>query len=182
MNSKIALSAVSIFSALALMGGSAFAAFTDTASALGNTFSSSSADLQIAAGIDTGTGYTATIPNLLNGANISPGFTHDYPFVLHNGSTGTGTVIDVVGKFVNPTGNSALRDALLVKFNCGGPDIGPYSVSNWISGQAAIVTVAAGASVQCTATASLPSSADNSVSGLSAGFDVNFNGTERQGP
>jgi len=47
MNRKIAMSLLSVVGALTLMGGAAFAAFTTTASATTNTFSSTTPSLQL---------------------------------------------------------------------------------------------------------------------------------------
>lgn len=47
MNTKIALSTLSIFSALALVGGATFAFFSDTETSTGNTFTAGSLDLKV---------------------------------------------------------------------------------------------------------------------------------------
>jgi predicted ribosomally synthesized peptide with SipW-like signal peptide len=47
INKKIMMSAISIVSAMTLMGGATFAFFTDTATSNGNTFTSGTFDLQV---------------------------------------------------------------------------------------------------------------------------------------
>lgn len=83
MNRKIAMSGVSIFATLGLAGVAAFAAFTSSATATGNTLSTGTDQLQIA---QNGAGPSASpspstfgssIPGF-SGGPIAPGFNQDY--------------------------------------------------------------------------------------------------------
>ena len=100
MNTKIALSGLSIFAALALVGGATFAFFSDSGTSSGNTFATGSMDLKLANGVgsysdsvsatwgDTGLtpGSTTTIGtlNLKNAAGSIPANHVDIAFVNTN--------------------------------------------------------------------------------------------------
>ena len=70
MNKKIMMSGLSIVSALTLLGGTAFAAFTGSSVASNNTFSTGAADLKISS---DNVNYSGLISNPFNGAGIAPG-------------------------------------------------------------------------------------------------------------
>ena len=72
MNTKIALSGLSIFAALALVGGATFAFFSDSGTSSGNVFGSGSIDLKL------GNGETAasdSVTATIGQANMIPGGT-----------------------------------------------------------------------------------------------------------
>ena len=81
INRKIMMSGLSIVSALTLLGGTAFAAFTSTATATGNTFSTGAADLRISTNNVT---YTPTVVNPFNKTGLTPGYDHTFTFYLKN--------------------------------------------------------------------------------------------------
>jgi spore coat-associated protein N len=88
LNKQIALSAVSIFAALALMGGAAYAFFSDTATSTGNTFSSGTLAIQLddeneAGPLDT---VTASIGTGVS-APLVPGGTVSGFISMHNSGT-----------------------------------------------------------------------------------------------
>ena len=81
---------MSIVTAMALMAGSTFALFSDTAISQNNTFATATADLQISAdddgnigGSPTGYGSEIAAP-AIDESNILPGFNKTYYFWLKN--------------------------------------------------------------------------------------------------
>src|SRR3989344_1186372 len=101
MNTRIALSAVSIFAALAIMGGATYAAFTDTASSQDNTFSTGSASLLISDSSDPGDDPVAYAENI-TGATFTgmfPGQVVEKDFWLKNdGSVALAATVDLEGE------------------------------------------------------------------------------------
>ncbi|MBI5044398.1 MAG: hypothetical protein HZC02_00550 [Candidatus Levybacteria bacterium] len=102
INRKIALSSMSIFASLALMGGATFAFFSDSATSTGNSFAAGSFDLKI------GTSAPAasdSIGAVFASANMIPGATPE-----------TATI------FLRNTGTVAGNKAYLKIENVGGID------------------------------------------------------------
>lgn len=85
MNSKIALSGLSIFAALSLIGGAAFAFFSSTGTSTGNVFGSGTLTLQLD-DLDETT-PAATVSASLGGSNLAPGATVSGFISMHNGGT-----------------------------------------------------------------------------------------------
>lgn len=82
MNSKIALSGLSILSALALMAGGTFAFFSDTNSSTANTFTTGTLELQLD---DVDEEVTSnTISGSIGGANMFPGSSVNGFISVHN--------------------------------------------------------------------------------------------------
>ena len=75
MNTKIALSGLSIFAALALIGGATFAFFSDSGTSTGNVFGSGTVDLKLGNGVtatsDSVTGTIGASNMVPNGATVS---------------------------------------------------------------------------------------------------------------
>ena len=86
MNRRIAMSALSILSTLALTGGAAFAFFSDTNTSTGNTFSAGTLNLQLD---DENEAFTSgSVTSSLTGTNLAPNATSDLGFIsLHNSGT-----------------------------------------------------------------------------------------------
>jgi predicted ribosomally synthesized peptide with SipW-like signal peptide len=112
MNKKIALSAASIITSLALMSGAAFAFFSDTGTSSANVFSTGTLDLKLS---DTGAGpetdqdsVTASFGGTLVPGSCNP----DQTLELEN----TGTVaanhaeVRLTNNAVNDAGNNAALD------------------------------------------------------------------------
>lgn len=204
MNRKILISGFSIFSALALMGGSAFALFSSQATSQNNTFATGNADLQIAEDILPGDPdiYGSNIPApAVDQAGIFPGFTQGYKFWLKNNSTSTisldlNTTFDDV---VIIGGSPTLADELTAQFTCvsdtdsnGSFDTtiattGTSSINGWDAGSSAMGTLGPNDATSdgqgadetlCTMTVSLPGSSTDTVAGASLRFDGVFNGTQ----
>jgi predicted ribosomally synthesized peptide with SipW-like signal peptide len=82
INQKIAMSAISILSALALTGGASLAAFTDQATSTGNSFITGNAHLQISNDSVSALGGT---PTGFGDSIAGPSFSGMFPGILgHN--------------------------------------------------------------------------------------------------
>lgn len=182
INKRILTGGISIVAALALMGGTAFALFSDTATSQNNTFSTGNADLLIAPDVDNLPGgspgtYADDIVSPINQLDVIPGFNKTYYFWLKNVSTSSidfnlaATFDDVV-----TTGNSDVANQLAVTINCGTAG-GPFSVNVWDGGSAPIGTLLAGAQTECSMVVSLPD-VDNTYEDSSVRFDGVFTGTQ----
>src|SRR3989344_761954 len=88
MNTRIALSGLSILTTLALVGGATFALFSDSATSTDNTFSSGNASLLIANNDASPGTYAESIAGV-SFSDIAPGFTMDKDFWLKNHSAGS---------------------------------------------------------------------------------------------
>jgi len=198
MNTRIALSGLSILTVLSLVGGATFALFSDEATATDNTFSTGNADLQIAEEgpdspdtyLDTITGFTAE--------NVFPGYSEDFIFWLKNNSLSISLDVDASFTDVNTTVNAAIADNLMVSFTCVTDNnsdgifndafatAGPFSVNAWAAGSAQVATLAPEEDpdgqgpdeVECTMTASLSEAVDNDLAGSSVDFDAVFDGVQ----
>jgi predicted ribosomally synthesized peptide with SipW-like signal peptide len=82
MNKKIALSAVSIITSLALMSGAAFAFFSDTSTSTGNVFAAGELELLLDDN-DEGT-PSATVSQSLSFSGFVPGVSDTKSISLHN--------------------------------------------------------------------------------------------------
>lgn len=205
MNSKIAMSALSIMASLAIMGGATFALFTDTATSQNNTFSTGNASLLIApAGASPGT-YGESIPApAINELNIVPGFSKDYKFWLKNDSSSaislnlTATFDDVV-----TTVNPDIANQMTVQFTCRSDTdnnisldtviatSGTFSVNTWDAGSDSLGTLGLNDGdsdgtgpdeAECTMHVALPSGLDNTYANSSVMFDGVFDATQVVGP
>ncbi len=81
MNSKIALSAISILASLALVGGATFALFSDVATSSDNTFATGTLNLQID---DTDQSATESVTGSIFANNFAPGQSVTSFISLHN--------------------------------------------------------------------------------------------------
>lgn len=182
INRRILASGMSIVTAMALMAGSTFALFSDTAISQNNTFSTATADLQISAdddgnvgGAPVGYGNEIAAP-AINELNMTPGFSKTYYFWLKNNSTGvnmnlTATLNDIVN-----TVNAGMQDNVQVALNCGAA-AGPATVTVWNAGEYPVGSLTAGNEVQCAMTVTL-GDVDNTFQGSSLRFDGVFKGTQ----
>ena len=196
MNKKIAMSGLSIFAALAVMGGATFAAFTDTATATNNTFASGNADLLIA--VDGGLGE----PNLevfapsIAGAdfdNVFPGFNQNFMFWLKNTSD-SNIELNITADLLNlvQTGTD-LDDALLIKWVCdlnndtvldqNTEASSEFSVRQWVDGGfATLGSLAQNEAMKCGMYSRVPTTATNDIAGESISFDVTYDATQSVAP
>lgn len=173
MNRKIALSLLSIVGALTIMGGSAFAAFTTTATATANTFSTTTPNLTVNVN-GTGDGTTepgATVTGLVPG---TPGATQTFVLTNHDtdltGDLATTLQFNVSGSNTLPGGD------LTITVNCGAGNI-TDTYSGWISTGHALGTVPHSSFLTCTMIPTLNSGVGNSDINKSAIFDAVFTGS-----
>lgn len=109
MNKKIMMSALSIMSALTIMGGATFAAFTATDTVQGNTFAAGTLILDAkVGGNSTSPAFTVT--------NAAPGQTYDQVIELANTGSTASTQTSLVD--ITSTGASTpdLADVLMLSF------------------------------------------------------------------
>ncbi len=167
------MSGLSIVSALTLLGGTAFAAFTVQAQTTNNTFSTTTPGLLVS--VNGGSEGTSVAG--VNVSGLIPGIVSPtQSFTVRNTDTDAGANTATTMQ-LTPTGANTLSgDDLSITVNCGGGDItGTYTA--WITTPQSIGTIAPGATANCTMTATLSSSAPNSAAGKSAVFDATFTGT-----
>lgn len=179
------MSGISIMASLAMLAGSAFAAFTTQAVASGNTFSTGTDNLLLSP--DNNNDYASSIINPFTGVNIGPGFTKTYTFYLKNDNTNSTDNLDVTASFANGSGDSVLEDALTTQFTCVDPQNGTttapaFSVTSMLNGQVSLGTINSGEIATCTLTVSLPSSTDTTLQGKNVSFNVDFNGATSVSP
>jgi hypothetical protein len=185
MNKRILLSAMSIVTSLTLVGGAAFAAFSTTANMNGSTFSSGNANLTLA----KPSGADPSIPGSFSGTvsgfdvtHIAPGFNQQFNFWMKNASSSDITLDTntVLTQTTGETQDPELLNALMVQFVCEGSPATPNkTVQTWTTnGVEDLGSIPAGQIKKCSMVVSLPSTADNSVSGKTLTFDGVFNGVE----
>lgn len=119
MNKKIALSGISIFAALMLMGGATFAYFSDSGQSTGNTFGVGTLDLRL----DDSNEITPVdnISATFNLTNIGPGDTATQEISFHN--QGSLPISEIAMELSSSKGVSDvtdLRDKLNMKVVAGG--------------------------------------------------------------
>ncbi len=191
INKKIAMSAMSIVTAVALTGGTAFALFTDTASSTGNTFSSGNADLQIAQDNAGSPGaFGANLVDAFNVTNITPGYEQSHLFWLKNASTSTISLdmITDVSNYVAPNSQDlALADSLLVSWRCDTNQnnsldeayTAEFSVKAWFDGgNAPLGNITQNDEMFCEMRTRVLSTVDSTIANGSVDFDVKFDGTQ----
>ena len=172
INRKIAMSGLSIFSALVLLGGTAFAAFTVQAQTTGNTFSATNPNLMVSV---NGNPEGSSVAGVNVGGLVPGVASATQNFSLHNTDGDTGADMAVTMQ-LTPTGaNTMSGDDLTIKVNCGGGDI-IDTYTNWINSAHSLGTITAGATAACTMNATV-TGAGNSAMGKSAVFDATFTGT-----
>ncbi len=191
MNKKIVFSVVSIFSALAIMGGATFAAFSDTATTTGNTFATGNADLQVAPDVS---GNAGTFVETMPGPTFSgmfPGQTKTFDFWLKNNSTAT-IPLDLTADIsaINPSndGDQQLDNVLLVSWLCdidhdnslgNNTATAEFSPRDWLNGgNASVGSLGPNQQMFCRMIGRLPSSADSTVAGQTVIFDALYGGVQ----
>jgi predicted ribosomally synthesized peptide with SipW-like signal peptide len=193
INKKIAMSAMSIVTVLALTTGATFALFTDTATAEDATFTAGTADLQV--GLDTGSEGTVVFADSFPAPdfnNLQPGFTSETDFWVRNNSD-TGIDLDVLadlaGLTETPGGDASndLKNNLMISWNCDTDDDGSlanntptaeFSVNDWVTGgNAALGTITANNAIFCRMFARVPETAGNNIQDDSLTFDAVYDAT-----
>ena len=172
MNKKIMMSGLSIISALTLLGGTAFAAFTTSAVAQNSTFSSSAESLTVSSDNNT---YLQTITSPFVGTNVNPGYNHTFTFFLKNEGPDS---LDISATFAGGS-SSILEDVLSTDFSCdNGANPPAASVTAMRSGSVSLGTLASGVATTCTMQVTLPFSVDNNYQNLNSAFNAIFNASQ----
>lgn len=166
------MSGMSILAAVTLLGGSAFAAFSNAANANANTFSTGNADLQIS---EDGTNFFDSINNPFNGTNIAPGYSHGFQFYLRNVSSAS-IPLTLSTTFTNVNATGGLDNELTAQITCGSEVGGTWSIASMNGGNVNLGSLGPDEVVPCTATFALPLSSTASDSNVS--FDAVFNGNQ----
>lgn len=172
INKKIAMSGMSILSALVLLGGTAFAAFTVQAQTTGNTFSATNPNLMVSVNGNpegnsvAGVNVTGLVPGI-------PSTTQN--FSLHNTDSDAGADMPVTMQLTATGANTMSGDDLTISVNCGGGPI-TDTYSGWITSAHGLGTIAPGATAACTMVATITGAGNNAM-GKSAVFDATFAGT-----
>lgn len=178
LNRKILVSGISILSALALMGGTAFALFTSAASNNRNTFGSGTLVLNINSVPGGGSTPKFTI------ANAAPGFFQDQELDLSN--TGTVNASSVKITSIAVGGDTILADNLTLTIavdnnNDGILDgldtvLGTEHLTNsvWNNYTLPALTLPAGTTAQIVARLTFDSGAGDALQGKSTNFNLNF--------
>ncbi len=160
--------------AVTIMGASAFAAFSTTATATGNTFSTTTPTLTIST--DGGSTFSTSKPGFTVGGLVPGGTTADQPFKLQNINTDPDGDLNVTVHFVNLSGGLN-GDKITFTVDCG---LGPQAVAtyNVLLGAAQnLGTINNFTTADCIMKATLSSAADNNDAGQNRVFDAVFTGT-----
>lgn len=183
MNRRIAMSAMSIVGALAVAGGTTFAAFTSEASNNNNTFGAG----ELVLTLDAQAGSSSTAFFTLPSGQV-PGVQTDHVLVLGNTGTVPAAEVEVSGIDLNSGTNfAALAAELVLTFWTdtdsdgeidGGETIHATEyLSNsayWTDRTLAGVTLPASGSQTVKAKLAFDLDAPNTVQGASLNFDINF--------
>ncbi len=190
---------MSIVSALTLMGGATYAAFSDTVTQTANTFAAGDANLEIAA--DTGSGPddfggTLTGPNF---EGMFPGETRSFEFWLRNVSDAdidlalSSDITDITPlDDAAVDGGNEIDNVLMVSWVCdtsgnGGLEETPtteQSARALYNGASISLNATLEPTEQmiCRMIGRLPSTADNTVAGDEVEFDVTYTGDQSPAP
>ena len=159
MNRRIALSGLSILTTLVMLGGSAFAAFTTTATATGNTFSTTTPNLTLS--VNGGTFGTS-----VTGASVSglvPGVAGPAQnFTLSNNSTDPSDDLAVTLQFTASASNTLPGSDLTIQVVCPSNGINiTQSYNAWISTGGSLGTIVHNSNLACTMTPTLNTGVGN---------------------
>lgn len=173
MNKKIMMSGLSIISALTLLGGTAFAAFTTSATATGNTFSSAIPSLLITT--DGGLNYGSSRPGFSASGLIPGSSSAPQLFTLKNDNSGAS--IPVTLKLTNLPSNTLPGNDVTITVECSGSAPVVHTYTDWISTGYLVTTVLNNQTVDCSMIAKLNAGVGNEDAGKAAVFDATFSGS-----
>lgn len=157
-----------------MTGATAFAQFTATATATGNTFSTTTPTLTIST--DNGSTFGSSKPGFTVGGLVPGGTTADQAFKLQNINTDVAGDLTVTAQFSN-TGGGLNANDISFTVTCGGGSPVTDTYANWVSTPHSIGSVAHNSTIDCTMSAHLNSGVDNSDAGQSRNFDAVFTGS-----
>lgn len=173
MNKKIALSGLSIVAALTLMGGATFAAFSTTATAAGNTFSTTTPTLTISV---NGGAFGTSEPGFTVGGLVPGGSTADQNFSLQNINTDPSGDLTIFLKFNDLAGTTLNGNDIKFTVTCGASTVAD-TYTNWVTiGNSLSLTVPHNSTQACTMSATLNSGSSGDA-GQNVHFDAVFTGS-----
>lgn len=178
MNRKIIISGISIVSALTLMVGGAFAAFSSANTNTGNTFGAGTLSLQINTQTGTSTGVFSV-------TNATPGVAVSQDLLLKNGGSVDASSVQVSGITLGGVNPELAGDVTLVFFhdtNANGVLDGGETVLGtahlndgvWTGYTLPGVALSAGGTYELGAQVTLDLTAPNSDQGKNMTFDLGF--------
>ncbi len=173
INTKIALSFMTIVGTLTAVVGVTFAAFSDSNSLTGNTLSTTTPNLEIST--DTCSSFSTSPKSGVSSSNLAPGESGTRNFCLKNASSGD-ISFDISAVVTITTG---ALDPSLVTLTIDCSDIAVHvtgALNTFPSGN--FLTLPAGTTNHCVITQTLSSSATNTSAGQSVQYDVAFNGVQ----
>ncbi len=182
LNRKIAISAVSIVACLAMLGGSAFAAFSSTNTNTGNTFGAGNMVLRINTQVSPSTGVF-TIPS------AAPGDVFSQKLTLQNTGTVDANFVKVGSIAIggaNP-GLAAKLNLMLFKdandngvFDAGDTSLGSGALDDptWANFVLSGATLPAGGSYNLAAQLTFDPTTDDSFQGQSVAFNMAFTASQ----
>jgi hypothetical protein len=175
INKKIAFGSISILSAMAMLGGSAYATFTTTAVATATTVDTLNPSLTVSVNGATPAQSEAgaTITGLIPG---TPGSSETI-VVANTDTNGADSPLAINLQLTADTGNTLPGPDLTITVNCGSNGNTTQSYSNWISTGAPFGSLAPGTNMTCTLTPELNAGIGNSDINLTAIFDATFTGS-----
>ncbi len=133
LNTRIGISLMSIFGALALLGGAAFALFTDTATVSGLTVSAGNADVKIRF---TGSlPYADNIPTSMSLTDLYPGQNDITPVSIDVQNASISPIdLKLKGTFSAPQVPNCLSHAIVVEATGTGGTTGEKTLAEWSAG------------------------------------------------
>lgn len=191
INPRIALSIATIGASAALLVGATVAVFTDSVTQDSNTFAVGNGNLQIAPDTVSGPGVFVESIDGPSFNGMFPGQTKTFDFWLKN-SSDAAIDLDLVADVTAITDpideNDAIDNVLLVSWLCdqnGNGILGDetptseFSPRDWFNGgNASLGSLIPNEQMFCQMTGRIPSSADDSISGETVIFDVEYGATQ----
>lgn len=159
-----------MLSALVLLGGSAFAAFTTTAVAQSDTFSTTTPNLTVQ--VDNAGADAQTVPGITVSGLVPGGPAGNHNFTLSNHDSVNAYSVSLN---FNDTGSTLPGGDTTIIVNCGQGAVSD-SYSGWVTGHF-VGNISASGALACTMSVSLNSGVGNSDIGLSDHFDAVFTGS-----
>lgn len=183
MNKKIFISAVSILTSLAMLGGSAYAAFIVNATSNGSTFSSGTPALELCndvGGAINTSSCANQIASPISVTDLIPGTPQTFAFWLDN--TGTDALTPLTAVFANPSITGGLESDLNVSLSCdtnsNSASVSQDTFHNWETTKTLTNgSIASGVVSRCVMTVELPSG-NTTDAAQTLNFNATFSGSD----
>lgn len=174
MFSKKTLLSVLIIGVIATVAGAGtWAAFSDTETSSGNTFTAGTLDLTLGASTTTGTDINNVYPGAsgskswtLSNVGTIPGLL-SLQFNVYDATEGTPTTI-------NPAGDDTINEALQVQVLVDGNQLYSGSLAGLKTASLDTTALTNGGSSDVTVNWNVPMDTDNGIQGDATGYDVTF--------